>query len=91
MPELNGEELLTILAADPDLRSTPIIVLTAGGAKTRADIAQQHRSVVACIQKPIRPEELRRHLEHIFRPRAGGSPPKASVDAEPATNMEVGF
>jgi len=91
MPELNGEELLTMLAEDSDLRSTPIIVLTAGGAKTRADIALRHRSVAACIQKPIRPEELRRYLEHIFRPDSGAAASESRVDCEPVSNLEAGF
>ncbi len=53
MPVMNGEQLLDTLAADssPQIRATPVIVLTARGEPLR-------RTVAGFIKKPLNIDEL---------------------------------
>lgn len=66
MPVMDGEEFLRILDADTSLRTIPVIVLTADGARAKTDSVVHHHNLVACLRKPIRPEELKLHLERLL-------------------------
>lgn len=70
MPESNGDDLLDSLAASKSLCQIPVIVLTAEGERCRGGKPFRHEGVIACLQKPVRPEELREHIAPLLRRRA---------------------
>lgn len=52
MPKMNGIEFLRELRADPDLRATPVVVLTTS-AEDRDRIDAYHFNVAGYIVKPV--------------------------------------
>ena len=63
LPVLNGDQLLREIAAHPELRQIPAIVVT--GSDIRADVAvEQARQV---LQKPCSPERLVSVVERYVR------------------------
>jgi two-component system chemotaxis response regulator CheY len=65
MPEMNGEELLRTMQADPALRATPVVVLS---TDARLDRVDQMISLGAggYITKPFTPEALRAEVERVL-------------------------
>ncbi|HWO17495.1 MAG TPA: response regulator [Kofleriaceae bacterium] len=60
MPELDGEGVLAALAADPELRAIPVIVVSSERARAERCLG---RGAVAVLHKPAATEELVRTLE----------------------------
>jgi CheY-like chemotaxis protein len=54
MPVMNGEELLARIQADDQLRSVPVVLITAFGAMADAVGGRAH----ACLRKPIDLEDV---------------------------------
>jgi CheY-like chemotaxis protein len=52
MPKMNGIEFLKILRADPDLKSTPVVVLTTS-AEDRDRIEAYNLNVAGYLLKPV--------------------------------------
>lgn len=65
MPEMSGEELLETVRCTPELRGTPVIVLSAvrSPGKTQSLIGA---GAFAYMTKPLSPEALRRSLLQIL-------------------------
>jgi DNA-binding response OmpR family regulator len=64
MPQLSGEELVRFLRSHPTLATLPIILLSAfdgNAASTQASDAAD-----LCLMKPVKPEELIRHLTRLI-------------------------
>src|SRR4051812_7734770 len=53
MPRMNGIEFLRELRADPELRSTPVVVLTTS-AEDRARVEAYNLNVAGYLLKPVR-------------------------------------
>ena len=57
LPKLSGEDLLAKLEDDPELRQTPVIVLTSSSAGE--DVVRSYDlNANAYIQKPVEPEDF---------------------------------
>jgi len=65
MPEMNGEELVKELRADPKYKTTPIVMITTRGMKEDVMTAVK-LGVNGYIVKPFTPEILKRKLEPIL-------------------------
>jgi CheY-like chemotaxis protein len=74
MPEMDGEEVLEQLAANAELSSIPVIIVSSEQARAEACVA---RGAAACLIKPVRAEELlglvARTLEAAKQKKAQGS------------------
>jgi CheY-like chemotaxis protein len=69
MPVMNGPEMLRAMAADPELRGIPVIVLS---SLPEATIRAQTGGVAAILRKPYTADEV---LGAITRVLDGASPP----------------
>jgi two-component system, chemotaxis family, chemotaxis protein CheY len=65
MPEMNGDELVARIAADPQLCTTPILVISADHSAGRSD-ELIHVGAVAYLTKPVTPQVLRDRLLQIM-------------------------
>jgi len=63
MPELDGEEVLAALAADPELRAIPVIVVSSERARAERCLG---RGAAAVLHKPAATEDLVRTLEQLI-------------------------
>lgn len=61
MPEMNGEEMIACINDDPDLRGTPILVLSADREEGKPE-RLLHEGAIGYLTKPISPEDLRGQL-----------------------------
>ncbi|MEA2615116.1 MAG: hypothetical protein QOE72_899 [Chloroflexota bacterium] len=69
MPRMSGTELLREVRADPDLRSTPVIFVSAlGGPETR--VATLGAGADDYLVKPFHAAELRARVRNLLRARA---------------------
>lgn len=68
MPEMNGEELVARLTADPDLSRVPVLILSADRSAARFENLI-HTGAVGYLTKPVSPEELRIHLLELMGER----------------------
>lgn len=68
MPNMNGEEFLSKVAEDENLRRIPVIVVSADAseARMRRMLALGARR---CLSKPISPEAFREGLEEVLDAR----------------------
>ncbi len=57
MPIMNGEQMLERMREDPDLKDTPVIVISTEGSETRID--RLRRKGARFIHKPFSPEIIR--------------------------------
>lgn len=64
MPVITGPEMLAAMAADPDLRRTPVIVLS---SLPEATIRERAKGVAAILRKPYTADQV---LGAIARPHA---------------------
>jgi CheY-like chemotaxis protein len=65
LPDMPGEQLLTLLRAEPGTRDTPIVVLSADA--TQHHIDRLHAAgVAAYLTKPITVRELLRTLDNLL-------------------------
>lgn len=65
MPVMNGMELVDNLAQDPDLKSTPIIIISTDGSTERVELLKQ-KGVRAYIRKPFTPEQIRSVVREVM-------------------------
>jgi two-component system chemotaxis response regulator CheY len=66
MPVMNGQQMIAAMAADPLLRSVPVVVVSSEGSKTVLDsLAEQ--GVHEVIRKPFEAALLRRVIEQALR------------------------
>lgn len=63
MPEMNGEELIERVRANPTTRDLPIVVVSTEGSETR--IARLRERGVAFVHKPFTPEQLRAEIVRL--------------------------
>jgi len=61
MPNIDGRQLITIMSHDPDYARIPVIVISGGEMAGLSDFP----SVLACMTKPFRFENVRHYLEKI--------------------------
>jgi CheY-like chemotaxis protein len=65
MPGLDGIELLKAIKADPELRSIPVVMISASTERHRLEGALD-LGATAYFVKPFSPSELRASLERIL-------------------------
>ena len=61
MPEMSGQELIARMQGSQEMKSTPVIVMSALRSPGISD-ELMHAGVVAFMTKPVSPEALRRRL-----------------------------
>lgn len=64
MPEMNGEEMIARMQADPELQRVPTIVVSTEGSRTR--IERLERWGVKFIHKPFSPERIRDAVRDVL-------------------------
>jgi two-component system chemotaxis response regulator CheY len=64
MPLMNGEQLIDCMIADPDLKNTPIVVISTEGSQTR--IERLERKGARFVHKPFSPETLCNTVKDIL-------------------------
>ena len=69
MPEMSGEELVEKVYEAPELRGTPVLVLSADRSLNRPR-ELLHAGAIAYLTKPVTPEVLKRSLTAILGVRA---------------------
>jgi CheY-like chemotaxis protein/Tfp pilus assembly protein PilZ len=81
MPILSGVDLIERLRAEPRLEHLPVVVITSGGDKERAELAAL--GVTLFLHKPVKYPDLADTVRFILRARQGKvtSPPRAAVEA----------
>jgi uncharacterized protein (TIGR02266 family) len=79
MPILTGVELLERLRAEPALEHLPVVVITSGGDKERAELTAL--GVTLFLHKPVKYPDLADTVRFLLKARQGKvtSPPKAAV------------
>lgn len=65
MPEMSGEELVLHVRNSPDLKDTPVLVLSADRSALRP-LELSKAGAVAYLTKPVSPETLRETLMNIL-------------------------
>jgi two-component system, chemotaxis family, chemotaxis protein CheY len=69
MPVMNGEQMIECMRKDPDLRDTPVVVVSTEGSETRIERLQSKG--VRFIHKPFSPEIIRDTVQDILGVGAG--------------------
>ena len=64
MPVMNGEEMIERMRKDPDLKDTPVVVVSTEGSQTRIERLQ--RKGVRFVHKPFTPEIIRDTVENFL-------------------------
>ena len=65
MPIMNGMEFMKVVREDPELNSTPVIVVSTEGSRERRDqLFDMH--VKAFIRKPVTPEALSETITSVL-------------------------
>ncbi|MBK9516447.1 MAG: response regulator [Anaeromyxobacter sp.] len=79
MPVLSGIDLIERLRAEPRLVHLPVVVITSGGEKERAEL--QDLGVTLFLHKPVKYPDLADTVRFLLKARAGKvtSPPRAAV------------
>lgn len=72
MPGMSGDELTALIANDPRLHGTPVLVLSADHSANRPE-ELLHVGAVAYLTKPVAPETLRDRLLQIVELRSKGA------------------
>jgi two-component system chemotaxis response regulator CheY len=72
MPKMDGEELMRALAADPELVSIPVIVVSTDRTEGRLKIMQS-LGAKGYVTKPFSPELLRAEMERVMEAANGGA------------------
>jgi CheY-like chemotaxis protein len=65
MPVMNGTQMIAAMAADPVLRSLPVVVISSEGNRTVLDSLSE-QGVLEVIRKPFEPALLRRVIEQAL-------------------------
>ena len=71
LPKINGHEVCKTLKADPELKSLPIIMLTAKAQRQDQDLAQQ-QGADAFLTKPFQLSELLAKVKALLGQAASG-------------------
>jgi two-component system chemotaxis response regulator CheY len=69
---MDGEELMRALAADPELVSIPVIVVSTDRTEGRLKIMQS-LGAKGYVTKPFSPELLRAEMERVMEAANGGA------------------
>jgi len=79
MPVLSGIDLIERLRAEPRLVHLPVVVITSGGEKERAEL--QDLGVTLFLHKPVKYPDLADTVRFLLKARTGKvtSPPRAAV------------
>jgi two-component system, chemotaxis family, chemotaxis protein CheY len=64
MPVMNGEQMIDCMIEDPELKDTPIVVISTEGSQTRIERLQ--RKGTRFVHKPFSPEILRNTVKDIL-------------------------
>ncbi len=64
MPIMNGEQMIEQMLEDPDLRDTPVVVVSTEGSQTRIERLQNKGA--RFIHKPFSPEDIRDTVKDIL-------------------------
>jgi two-component system chemotaxis response regulator CheY len=64
MPIMNGEQMIERMLADPDLKTTPVVVVSTEGSETRIERLQSKGA--RFIHKPFSPEIMRDTIKDLF-------------------------
>ena len=64
MPRMTGLELSAAIRADPDLKHTPVLVVS--GSIELHDVRAAEAGVTAVLGKPYAPPELLQHLDELL-------------------------
>src|SRR5579859_1539409 len=84
MPEKDGYEVCRLIKGNPDLRKTPVILMS--GVVNRS-VAEKAIAVQAdeLIRKPFQPQELIARVKNLLNPKSVSAPPRQdSGDSEAA-------
>jgi len=79
MPNLSGVDLIERLRAEQELEHLPVVVITSGGEKERAEL--KALGVTLFLHKPVKYPDLADTVRFLLKARQGKvtSPPKAAV------------
>jgi uncharacterized protein (TIGR02266 family) len=79
MPILSGVDLLERLRAEPNLAQLPVVVITSGGERERAELTAL--GVTLFLHKPVKYPDLADTVRFLMQARQGKvtSPPRAAV------------
>jgi uncharacterized protein (TIGR02266 family) len=79
MPVLSGVDLIERLRAEPALEHLPVVVITSGGEKERAELKKL--GVTLFLHKPVKYPDLADTVRFLLKARQGKvtSPPRAAV------------
>lgn len=80
MPRLPGGNVAAQIEADPTLKGTPIVFLTAAVRKHGPRSVEEHEWIICdhpCVAKPASAEEIMQFIEAEFA--KAGSPPRSSA------------
>ena len=72
MPDMSGVEMIEAMAADPLLRSLPVVVVSSEGNQTVLDSLTE-RGVREIVRKPFQPALLREVMERVLGVAPGGA------------------
>jgi len=64
MPVMNGEQMIERMLEDPDLKDTPVVVVSTEGSETRIERLQSKGA--RFIRKPFSPEIIRDTVQDIL-------------------------
>lgn len=81
MPKMNGYQFCREVRADPNLRSLPVVLMSAKGDKIRGQFVQQTGAIDA-ITKPFDPLALIAVIENALARHEGSGPPSPPASAE---------
>lgn len=89
MPVLSGVELIERLRAEPALEHLPVVVITSGGEKERAELSRL--GVTLFLHKPVKYPDLADTVRFLLKARQGKvtSPPRAAVDPPSEPNPKA--
>jgi CheY-like chemotaxis protein/chemotaxis signal transduction protein len=63
MPEMNGDEVLAAMQADPRLRTIPVVIVSSERQRAETCLA---KGAVAFMEKPVRAEQLRAMVAQVL-------------------------
>jgi CheY-like chemotaxis protein len=70
LPGLDGWEICRILAADPALRTIPVVIFTAKGSRSDFDHGHQFPNVCGYFVKPYATSDVIQHVARVLASRA---------------------
>lgn len=88
MPDKDGYEVCQFIKQNPELRKTPVILMSGVVNRTVAEkaIAVQADEL---IRKPFQPQELIARVKNLLNPKSGSTPPRQDSDDSEAAHSAV--